>query len=696
MRSEWKDLELKLTLSSTDWPSFSSSDSELDVICKLSRFYGSDPSIVLAGGGNTSCKMGDRLYVKASGTSLASITPDGFVEMDREKLDDLANSTFDEEPEVRESQFKAAISAARCKPELGQRPSVEVLLHHLLPHTYVVHSHATIANALTCHADGPQLAKEIFGDRVLWLPYVDPGFTLAQGLKKALHERTSQIGDESAAAILMANHGLIVCGDQPDGIRNATDNLLERIAARLGYDWTKDSFGDVKMLPNSMAEVRRLGPALRGLLANGSGAPLRTVTFEDNDVARAIVGTAPGKAAACAGPMTPDQIVYCGSYPMWFELQENEDDQQLVSRLGDAIRMHTDQTRFAPKIVLVAGVGLFASGENYREATTARDVYLDAAKVMAGATRLGGISYLTDGQRRFIEDWEVESYRRGVAAASAKSAGRLTNRIVVVTGAAQGFGLEIARGLADEGASTVLGDVNESGVAAAADELCDRHGSGAALGLAMNVTDSASIEQAVDEVVRTYGGFDVFISNAGVLRAESVKTQPETDFDFVTSVNYKGYYLCVQSAAPILAIQHAANSAYMGDIIQINSKSGLAGSKKNFAYAGSKFGGIGLTQSFALELIEDGIKVNSVCPGNFLDGPLWSDPDKGLFVQYLHANKVPGARTIADVKRAYEAKVPMGRGCTTADVLKAILYLIEQRYETGQALPVTGGQEMLR
>jgi len=181
-----------------------------------------------------------------------------------------------------------------------------------------------------------------------------------------------------------------------------------------------------------------------------------------------------------------------------------------------------------------------------------------------------------------------------------------------------------------------------------------------------------------------------------VLRAESVKTQSERDFDFVTDVNYKGYYLCVQRAAPILALQHKANAASTSDIIQINSKSGLVGSKKNFAYAGSKFGGIGLTQSFALELIEDGVKVNSVCPGNFFDGPLWSDPERGLFVQYLRAGKIPGAKTIDEVRHAYESKVPMGRGCRAEDVIRAILYLIEQQYETGQALPVTGGQEMLR
>jgi len=130
------------------------------------------------------------------------------------------------------------------------------------------------------------------------------------------------------------------------------------------------------------------------------------------------------------------------------------------------------------------------------------------------------------------------------------------------------------------------------------------------------------------------------------------------------------------------------------DIIQINSKSGLQGSKRNFAYAGIKFGGIGLTQSFALELWEDGIKVNAVCPGNVFDSPLWSDPEKGLFVQYLRSGKVPGAKTVEDVRRYYQSKTPMRRGCTVEDVLSAVYYAIEQKYETGQTIPVAGGQIM--
>ncbi len=274
--------------------------------------------------------------------------------------------------------------------------------------------------------------------------------------------------------------------------------------------------------------------------------------------------------------------------------------------------------------------------------------------------------------------------------------GRLSGRIALVTGAAQGVGLEIAQYMAGEGALVFLGDINKEGVEKAAQRICNQQDSPCAVGCQLDVTKPDSLNQAVTAIVTKWGGLDILIANAGVLKAESVKTQPIRDFDFVTSVNYRGYFLSVQAVSPIMALQHQANGQYSSDIIQINSKSGLEGSKRNAAYAGGKFGGIGLTQSFALELIEDGIKVNSICPGNFFDGPLWSDPKNGLFVQYLNTNKVPGAKTIEDVRKAYEEKVPMGRGCQVSDLMKAIYYLVEQKYETGQAVPVTGGQVMLK
>jgi NAD(P)-dependent dehydrogenase (short-subunit alcohol dehydrogenase family) len=273
--------------------------------------------------------------------------------------------------------------------------------------------------------------------------------------------------------------------------------------------------------------------------------------------------------------------------------------------------------------------------------------------------------------------------------------GRLGGKMALVTGGAQGFGEEIVRGLVASGATVFIADLNKAGAEKLASELNADSGRTAAYPLIMDVSNEDSVAGAFDVIARTSGGLDLVVSNAGVLKAGSVLEQSMADFEFVTKVNYTAFFLVAKYVGRMMKRQHAGAPGIMTDIIQINSKSGLEGSNKNGAYAGSKFGGIGLVQSFALELVEHGIKVNAICPGNFFDGPLWSDPDRGLFVQYLRTGKVPGAKTVADVKAFYEAKVPMRRGCEGPDVIRAIFYLVEQLYETGQALPVTGGQVML-
>ncbi|MBP5154197.1 MAG: SDR family NAD(P)-dependent oxidoreductase [Lachnospiraceae bacterium] len=268
--------------------------------------------------------------------------------------------------------------------------------------------------------------------------------------------------------------------------------------------------------------------------------------------------------------------------------------------------------------------------------------------------------------------------------------GRLSGKIAVVTGGAQGFGFGLAEIFVREGAQVVIADMNEAQGKTAAAAL----GPQAAFAY-VNVSDAASVEQLMIRAVELFGGIDLFVSNAGVLRAGALPDMTPETFEFVTRVNYTGFFLCVKYACEIMKAEYEADPGRWSDIVQINSKSGLVGSKANFAYAGGKFGGIGLTQSFALELVPWQIKVNAVCPGNFYDGPLWSDPDRGLFVQYLRAGKVPGAKTVEDVRDYYLSKSPIRRGCTPADVAKAVFYCVEQCYETGQAIPVTGGQTML-
>lgn len=343
----------------------------------------------------------------------------------------------------------------------------------------------------------------------------------------------------------------------------------------------------------------------------------------------------------------------------------------LEDQLIQAVENYASDNRSFPRAVLIGSEDVYVTGRDW-----------------------DGISgVLTGGEK---EPLQPDQNRRET------DRNRLVeNRICLVTGAAQGFGEGIARSLADRGAFVALADLNVEGAEKAADDINSRAGRITARAYRMNVTDEDSVRDAVSSLTEETGGIDLLISNAGVLKAGSVKELAYKDFQFVTSVNYAGFFLCAKHFAPVMSRQNrgllaAAGKPYYTDIVQINSKSGLEGSNKNGAYAGSKFGGIGLVQSFAMELVEDNIKVNAVCPGNFFDGPLWSDPEKGLFRQYLEAGKVEGAETVADVKAYYESKVPMNRGCSVRDVMTAVLYLVDQKYETGQALPVTGGQVMLR
>jgi sorbitol-6-phosphate 2-dehydrogenase len=415
--------------------------------------------------------------------------------------------------------------------------------------------------------------------------------------------------------------------------------------------------------------------------AYGSAADLapylRGLTFDGEKGRIVVTETDPGRLGdLVAVEKKDDTVARLDTMPLFLKTGDDKGD---VLR---AYRGYTEAYGRGPDYVILEGTALFALGETYDDARG----YLEAALGSGDVGQKGAPSAGKKG---------ASAGETGAASGFDRN-GVVRNKIAVVTGGAQGFGEGLVRELAAAGSHTVIADLNLEGARELADELNRTYKKTIAFPVAVNVADEESVEGMVDTVAATLGGIDLFISNAGVLKAGSVKEISLKDFSFVTQVNYQGYFLCVKYASRIMALQNGPTGRYFTDIIQINSKSGLEGSNKNGAYAGGKFGGIGLTQSFAKELVEDNIKVNSICPGNFFDGPLWSDPEKGLFVQYLNAGKVPGAETIADVKRFYEEKVPMKRGCDGSDVIKAVYYLVDQKYETGQAVPVTGGQVMLK
>lgn len=260
--------------------------------------------------------------------------------------------------------------------------------------------------------------------------------------------------------------------------------------------------------------------------------------------------------------------------------------------------------------------------------------------------------------------------------------GVLQDRIAIVTGGAQGLGEAICYRLAAEGCHVVVADLNEEKAKQTAANIQGRR----SFAFKVDVTQEDQVEALVETTVREFGRLDIMVSNAGILIAEEVTEFPAEKWRAVMNVNLFGFFLTAKHAARVMKAQKS------GVIIEINSKSGKKGSYKNSAYAASKFGGIGLVQSIALELAEHGVRVNAICPGNLLDSPLWNDGPNALFKQYARNRGI----SEAEVRKLYIDQVPMKRGCTYEDVCNVLTFLASDQssYMTGQAINVTGGQEM--
>ena len=260
---------------------------------------------------------------------------------------------------------------------------------------------------------------------------------------------------------------------------------------------------------------------------------------------------------------------------------------------------------------------------------------------------------------------------------------RLKDRVAIVTGAAQGLGEALAVRLAAEGCrGLTIVDRNIEKAQSAAKAIMGQYGI-PVLALQTNVADETQVQEMVERTCEQFGSLDILVANAGILKAHDIVAFPVAEWRAVIEVNLVGYFLCAQAAAKVMIPNRR------GSIIQINSKSGKKGSFRNSAYAASKFGGIGLTQSIALDLAPHGIRVNAVCPGNLLDGTLWQE---SLFEQYGRTQGL----SMEEVRKKYESQVPLGRGCTYEDVCNVVAFLAseEASYMTGQAINVTGGQEM--
>jgi rhamnose utilization protein RhaD (predicted bifunctional aldolase and dehydrogenase) len=501
----------------------------LEQVVELSRRFGLDPQFSRAGGGNSSVKADGVLFIKPSGVSLGSLTSDSLVPLNIEPLLGSLNADPEAGSAAGSETVMQVAMLARLRPVGERRPSVECLFHALIPQRFVLHTHPTVINAVCCARDGARIAAELFGDTALWVPYVDPGLPLARAISEARRRFEQRTGRAAPDIVLLQNHGLIVAGDDAQDVAHASVEAVQAVGRHL------DRLGGVPSgstrrgsAPSPGASVRAasqrridtIGPFLRGALS--TGPRLRVVTFDDSEDALRLASTAEGRGLVIGGPLTPDQIVYASSWPLWLELPARGGQHRVVTTIRAALADHLRTRGVVPAVVVVEGLGLFVAGDAARQAQTARDVYLDATRVGFAALRLGGVRILTPSERQFIEGWEAEAYRRGIEAGESTS-GRGRGLVILITQASKGRGPALAADLVASGADVVP-------------------------------VDGQGSPDAVHALVRSHGGLDLVVSMS-----------PEP---MAVRTRHGGAILA--QVDRIWALQHAARPTWRGTILEVD------------------------------------------------------------------------------------------------------------------------------
>jgi len=377
----------------------------LSTITRLSNRFGADADFVLAGGGNTSYKTPEYLYIKGSGTTLATITESGFVKMNRQKLTAMFHKTYPTDATQREALVLEDMMAAREPSELTKRPSVETLLHHLFRYTYVVHTHPALINGMTCGVQGKVIAEELLGDAVIWIDSIEPGYILASTLKAKMDAYKRTLGRD-ADIILLQNHGVFIAADDEQGIIEKTKWLFDKVASCCPRkpDFTPCAYEE--------REVAPIAAFLAKELQRLHGTEDSAVVFRTNREVRRYTDSE-SAFYPVSSAYSPDHIVYCKPYALYIPAMPK--GEELFACVKEKLNAYQQKHGFSPKIIAVQGLGIFAWGTNEKNATVCADVFLDACKIGVYSEGFGGPLFMTPAMIDFICNWEVEAYRSKVS-----------------------------------------------------------------------------------------------------------------------------------------------------------------------------------------------------------------------------------------------------------------------------------------
>ena len=640
----------------------------LDFRVYTSRLLGQEESLVLHGGGNTSVKSVEPnlfgepeeiIWVKGSGWNLATIEAAGFAPV---RLDPLRRMA--ELPSLSDPAMVRAQRAAMTDPQ-APTPSVEAILHAIIPFAFVDHTHADAVVTVSNTDQGEQRLREIYGDRVLLVPYVMPGFVLA----RAVRDLTRAIDWARLEGIILQNHGVFSFG--PDA-RTSYERMIALVTRAERYLEERAPLQPDGRTPAAPAGADELleRARLRRAVGTAAGAPV-ILRADRSEPSRRFASRPDAPEVATRGPLTPDHVIHTKPVPLvaaggWDEA---------VAQYGDRYRAYVGRYAGpslvaldpAPRWILWPGQGSVAVGRSVREAGIVADITRHTAQAIERAEQLGGWRALPEADLFAVEYWELEQakLRQGGARPA------LTGKIALVTGAASGIGRTVAEALFDAGAAVLATDINP--------EIETLFGKDGLAGAVADATDPAAVQRSVARCVERFGGLDILVSNAGVFSpSQRIGEIDLTTWEASLALNLTSHLHLMQSAVPYLKL------GFDPAIVIIGSKNVPAPGPGAAAYSTAKAGLTQLGRVAALELGKEGIRVNTLHPHLVIDTAVWT-PE-------VLASR---ASQYGMTGEQYVRNNLLGTELTTRDVALAVLALVGPAFArtTGAQIPVDGGSD---
>jgi rhamnulose-1-phosphate aldolase/alcohol dehydrogenase len=498
------------------------------------------------------------------------------------------------------------------------RPSIETLLHAFLPYKHVDHTHPDAIISICCAPNGQRIAKEIWGDRFVWVPYIRPGFTLSKMIAEGVRK------NPNAELVLMEKHGLVVWGETAYESYEKTIQVIdeaEQYINKSSKALTTSSALNVVSEEQKQGLIQTILPFVRG----AASAYEQVVTNVDmSEAVQTFVNSEEAQNLSQVGAACPDHLVHTKRIPLFIDW--SGDELTLKDEVVDGIAQYIGNysayfTKYssendrmfnpAPRVILIKGLGMITTGKDSKAAKLSADLYHRAIAVITGSYKLGGFTSLTAEESFAVEYWPLELYKLSLA----KPEDEFSRQVAFVTGGAGGIGSETCRLLASKGAHVVLADLNLDGAEKVAHEINGTYGRGVAIAVKMDVTDEQQIMDAFRKTIETYGGVDILVNNAGLATSSSFEETSLDEWNLNMNVLGTGYFLVSREAFKIMKKQQLG-----GSMIFIASKNSIYAGKNASAYSAVKALEVHLARCIAAEGGDYGIRVNSVLPDAVLQG----------------------------------------------------------------------------